>query len=714
MGTDRHRRSGASKTSTTATNSSKRTPPASVDTTTPPGCISAVFQFFDFHHFQFPLNQTNTSTPSSSSSSCGCFKPTHSFLSPRSTFVPTTLKGTEAPRNSLESEESSASVSASLTSTSKGEENLNIPMGIQIKTSGGDMKSKVDTCSEMSNSNSPGTKTPTLVARLMGLDILPESHSPSFSRSDLKPISGRRRSLDGDVRGTRSLPETPRISSSSSRRSDVDLHHRLSLQINRENMSATEESMISRLRALKRKENKHQDENKSPAGHYARQIVKQVKESVSRKVGMDITNTVRNREQARQELVNQFKYKKISNSRALNKLAEDSSPGKHSPRLRFLETKTKDQNSTQPPKPAAPASEINMQKLQPVAEEQDEQQQPPRAASRCEKVKKPRQTSETIRNKQEESFVRPSTANRMHIPDKKCKKTPLSNDLLNIFPVKKDPSPPATKIPQKQVLDAGRPKRSPQLSSCSSQTYNKQEATYVHVPRNDNIGDRRNDGTTTTTATNAATTGEEAAEYQEYIARILRRTGLENETPLSLASWFSPSQPLNPSIFYYLEHLTACNKKTGPGQLSLRCNRKLLFHLIDEILTEFLNPFFNTKPRAISGLGRREYFSNMDGSRLIDTLCSRIMEFPRADCRVLEDIDALIGKDLPEMKLRTVAEYEEEAEGVVSAVGNGILEALVHETAADLRIRCSGFNFQRLSNRNVERGRFLESHGSFT
>ncbi|KAL4347378.1 hypothetical protein GQ457_17G025650 [Hibiscus cannabinus] len=597
--------------------------------------------------------------------------------------------GTEAPRNSLESEESSAS----LTSTSKGEENLNIPMGIQIKTSGGDIRSKVDTCSD-----SPGTKTPTLVARLMGLDILPESHSPSFSRSDLKPISGRRRSLDGDIRGTRSLPETPRISSSSSRRSDVDLHHRLSLQINKENMSATEESMISRLRALKRKENKNQDENKSP-GHYARQIVKQVKESVSRKVGLDITNTVRTREQARQELVNQFKYKKISNSRALNKVAEDSSPGKHSPRLRFLETKTKD-HKTQPPKPAAPASEINMQKLQPVAEEPDEQQnqqQPPR------EVKKPRKTSETIRNKQEESFVRPSTANRMHIPDKKCKKTPLSNDLLNIFPVKKDPSPPATKIPQKQVLDAGRPKRSSQLSSCSSQTYNKQEATYVHVPRNDNIGDRCNDGT----ATNAATTGEEeAAEYQEYIARILRRTGLEKETPLSLASWFSPSQPLNPSIFYYLEHLTACNKKTGPRQLSLRCNRKLLFHLIDEILTEFLNPFFNTK--------RREYFSNVDGSRLIDTLCSRIMEFPRADCRVLEDIDALIGKDLPEMKLRSVAAYEEEAEEVVSEVGNGILEALVHETAADLGHRCSGFNFQRLSNPNVERGRLLESHGSFT
>ncbi|GMI99566.1 TON1 Recruiting Motif 25 [Hibiscus trionum] len=642
----------ASKTPMAATtNSSSKRAAAPADTTTPTGCISAVFQFLDFHHFQLPLNHNQTTTTTSSSSGCGCFKLQHS---------------TEPPRNSLESEEetsasasASASAPAPLTSTSK-EENLNIPMGIQIKTRG-DNRSKVgasnnDTSSEMSSS--PGTKTPTLVARLMGLDILPESNSPSFSsNSHLKPLSSHRRSLDGDIRGSRSLPETPRISSSS-RRSDVDLHHRLSLQINRENISATE--------------------NRSP-GHYARQIVKQVKESVSRKFGTDITNTVRNREQAREELVSQFKYKK--NCRSMSKLAEDS----------------------------------NSITRKPVTEEQDEHknQQPPRATRKCKKTKKPQQiTSDIIRNKKEEPFVRPSTANRIHIPDKKCKKTPLSNDLLNttvptLFPVKKHPSPPATKIPQKQVSDAGRPKRSTQLSSCSSQTYNKQEATYVHVPRHDNIGDRCNDGCTTTGEAAAA------AEYHEYIARILRRTGLEKDTPLSLASWFSPSHPLNPSIFYYLEHFTTCNKKTSSTQLSLRCNRKLLFHLTDEILTEFLKPLFNMKPWVISGFGR-EWFSNMNGSQLIDTLCSKITGFPRADCRVLEDIDALIDKDLPEMKLRCSVAYEEEGETVVSEIGKDILEELVHETAADLRVWCTGFNFQRLSDRSVERGRLLESHGAFT
>ncbi|KAK6250517.1 hypothetical protein SCA6_004522 [Theobroma cacao] len=737
MGRDWYWGTGA-KTSSNSNSSKRASDRDSGGQTTPSGCISAVFHLFDFHHFQFPLNHQT------SSSSCSCFKP-DSFLSPGHT---TALKGAEAPRNSLESEEegsTSASASASFTSTSKEEEILNIPMGIQIKTSG-DTRSKVgapnnDTSSEISCS--PGTKTPTLVARLMGLDLLPESRSPSFSsaphfqaKSHLnhhirspKPLQSKRtshrNSLDGEIRGTRSLPETPRISSA--RRSDVDHHHRLSLQINKENMSASEELVISRLSSLKRKELKHEDENRSP-GHYARQIVKQVKESVSRKVGMDITNSVRNREQAREELVSQFKYKKIS--RALTKVGDDSSPGKHStpscsPRLRFLESKskpvinstTKDHNLQPPESSFSSPPEINIlpqpirvlpkPKLQTVEEERDEhhkqqQQLLPRAVSKCKKgssekfgsrLKKPQQTSDIIRNKQEEPFVRPSAANRVNIPDKKCRKTPLSNDLLSmtvptLLPVKKDPSPPATKIPQKQVLDAQRPKRSSQLSSCSSQMYNKQEATQVHVSRNNN-GDKCNDATTPT-----STTGNDA-EY-EYIARILGRTGLNKDTPVSFTSWFSPSHPLDPSIFYYLEHFTTCstailsnnnnnnNNRTKSSQLSHRCNRKLLFHLVDEILIEILKPYFNMKP-WFTTVGHD--VSHMDGSQLKDILCSKIRSFPRADCRVLEDIDALIDKDLPEMKVQSVTAYEEEGEGIVTEIEKDILEALVHETAADFGVR---------------------------
>lgn len=392
----------------------------------------------------------------------------------------------------------------------------NKQVGIQIRTNGDTAASKAHVAPNDSSSSeiisSPGIKTPNLVARLMGLDLLPDhSYSPSHCSSSTtlgtpnlqgkfhlhhhfrprqslysRPTS-HRSCLDSDFTGTRSLPETPRISSA--RRSDVE--HRLSLQINKENMSVSEELVLSRVSSLRKKELKTEEESKSP-GHYARQIVKQVKESVSRKVGLDITNTARNREQgSRDELVSQFKSRKLS--KALNKAVDVSSPGKHSinsscsPRLKFLEPKNKpiktvpsrkDHNISQSPKPPLSASShVNISlpqntkpsakpNQQPVQHQQQKYQQRP--IKKCKKVaeerygpstrlKKPLQTSDIIKNKREEQFVRPTTATRPNIPNKKCKKTPLSNDLLNnitvptLLPVKKDPTPPTTKIPQKQV-----------------------------------------------------------------------------------------------------------------------------------------------------------------------------------------------------------------------------------------------------------------------
>ncbi|TYI66093.1 hypothetical protein E1A91_D09G200900v1 [Gossypium mustelinum] len=511
----------------------------------------------------------------------------------------------------------------------------------------------------------------------MGLDLLPESHSPSFqAKSRLShhiqsSKSGHKSSLHGDMRGgTRSLPETPRPSSA--RRSDVDYHHhRLSLQINKENMSACEELVMSRLSSLKMKY----------------EIVEQVKERLKRKVGMNITNAVRNRQRDREELVSKFKFKRIS--RALTKVADDSSIVNHSKHsssieFRFLESKGKpDKNSStnyhnlQPPKlsfSSSPDIDIQLQpirvlpkpKLQAVEEEQDEQhklqQQQPRAASKCKKgpnqkfisrLKKPQEASEIIRNKKEEPFVPPS---RLDIPDKKCRKTHLLNTMVpTLLPA------PAAKIPQKKVLDAQRPKYSSQLSS-STQTYVKQEPRQAQV-------------------STISTAGNEA-EY-EYIARILRRSGIDKDTPVSFSSWFSPSHPLDPSIFNYVERFTTCSANDN-GKLSQRCNRKLLFHLVDELLSGILKPYFNMKPWVIRvGPG----FSYMDGSQLIDTLCSKIRSFPQSDCRVLEDIDALIDKDLPEIKLQSVMAYEEEGEAIVAELEKGILEALLHEMAVEFGVR---------------------------
>ncbi|KAL4282542.1 hypothetical protein GQ457_16G024950 [Hibiscus cannabinus] len=627
--------------------------PSNPDSAPPtlPSCITALFHLFRSHS---ALNHQTSSSLRRlrRSRNSASYKP-HSFFSQDAT----SFAGTEAPRNSLESEGEPS------TSASKEDEILSIPMGIQIKTSG-DIRFKIGAPNH--DIDTPGTRTPTLVARLMGLDLLPETSSS-----------------DGDTTrgGTRSLPVTPRMSSA--RWSDVDRHHpRLSLQINKENMSDTEELIMSRLSSLmKRKELKHEH-------------VKQVKqrERVARKVGMNITNAVRNRE----ELVSHFKYKKIA---ALTKVSDDSS-------VKFLVSKIKSTtyHNPQPPKsPFSSSPRIQKQtshKLQPVEEEQDERQQP-RAASKFKKesnkkfvsrLKKPQQALGIVRNKKEEPFVRHPTANRVNIPDKKCRKTPLSNELLNskvptLLLVKKDPSPPATKAPQKQLIvwlavafqvsHAQRPKHN---SSSSTQTYIKQEPSQAHVSRDNENGDRCKNATISTGA------GDEA-EY-EYIRRILRRTGLNKDTQVSISSWFSPSHPLDPSIFYYLEHSTTSsssndtdkNNEIKSSQLSLRCNRKLLFHLVDELLSEILKPCFNMKP-WVKTVGHG--FSYTDGARLIDTLCWRIRKFPQSDCRVLEDIDGLVGGDLRDVKVQRVMAYEEQGEGIVAEIEKDILETLVYEMAVE-------------------------------
>ncbi|KAF5731117.1 hypothetical protein HS088_TW19G00722 [Tripterygium wilfordii] len=656
------------------------------------GCMNAVFQLFDFHHrqFNFGLHQQPP------------------FLVPTTSILheePTAPRGIEAPRNSLDLEEESSSTIV------KEEEILKIPMGhIQIRTNGETRSKASDSSSEISSS--PGTKTPTLVARLMGLDLLPDCSSPTLMNPPRNKLSSaHRKSLDSnDVSGTRSLPETPRISYA--RRSDVD-HHRFSLQLNKENNASEDNIDVSRFSYLRRREVKNEDENGSPS-HYARQIVKQVKESVSRKVGLDITNIARNKEQRRdQELLSQLKCKR--SSKPLTKVIEESSPGKHStpscsPRLsRFLEPKAIKEPTLHPQKPSISSSpksntevlqptkvapRLKLQPVQVQKEHKHQQQQQRLTLLKCKKEseerfgplrqKKPPQTSDIIRNKQEEPFVRPSsTAIRAIVPaDKKCKITLLSNDLLhisvpNLLPVKKDPSPPASKLPQKQVSNAAQEsKRSSQLSSCLSQSYT------LFSRGNDQKDDISNCASATTATATTTTTGNEA-EYHEYVTRILRRTGIDKDTPVSFTRWFSPSHPLDPSIFYYLEHFTA--NPTKLGHLHHRCNRKLVFHLVDELLVQVLKPYINTKPWVVSSVMVGDY-SHMRGSQLIDTLCKKIDDFPSKDCCVLEDIDALVDEDLPLMKVRREIAFEEEGEGIVTEIEKDILDTLLHESAVEFYV----------------------------
>ena len=169
-----------------------------------------------------------------------------------------------------------------------------------------------------------------------------------------------------------------------------------------------------------------------------------------------------------------------------------------------------------------------------------------------------------------------------------------------------------------------------------------------------------------------SSTGASAAEYQ-FVANILSRTGIQKDSLVSFSNWFSPSHPLDPSIFqqllddddYYYPCATA-NK------------RLLLFHLVDELLGDILKPWGSSS----TGGGCR---TRMQGAQLIQTLCAKIRSFPCADCRVLEDIDGLIEKDLPEVRLQrqSAVAFEEEGEEMVREIEKDIVETLVHETVVE-------------------------------
>ncbi|KAL3524217.1 hypothetical protein ACH5RR_017051 [Cinchona calisaya] len=676
---------------------------AAATTVAPAGCMCAVLQLFDLHHFPFAVHQHH--------------QPSSSFVQNE----PTTLhKGLEAPRNSLELEETfvEAAATSSLSSAMKLElEKLNIPMNIQIKTprvSTPKSARKDDTLSECSSSSpGAGAKTPTLVARLMGLEQLPEnsSASPSLSSSSMHSSQGQSQRRDRTLStnttrqhyyhlhqspscrsfydnhdistGTLSLPETPRISLA--RRSDAE--HRLSLQISKENIGEEFDFSAYKAKKLARRiseESKREDENIRRGGqYYARQIVKQVKESsVSRKVGLDITNTIKRRD----DHVVLLKPKKASSSKVVktrigddcSQISKQSTPS-CSPR--FLDpnknkrvlTKTTDQVSI----------------LQDVQTNKKNS-----AVKKCKKeeynfrlMRKPPRVSDAIRNKKVEPFVKTSKGN---VKDKKCKKTALSNQLLNIsvptlLPVKKDSFFLGTKLlADKQASDAAETwKRRAHISSCSSQSY-KQHLQEV-TPRlifEENIQDRcKGSGTSASTSTSIFP-GDEAGEYQYYIQRILKRTGIDKSTPVSLAKWYSPSHPLDPSIFHNIElfHPTTSIIPRN-SKLNLKCNRRLVFQFVDELLAEILKPnYLNLKQCSQSRCHQ------MYGSELIETLCSRIKKFPSADCKVLEDIDALVDTDLRSKSSWVPFPYggEDERERIALEIEREIVESLVHETAMEV------------------------------
>ncbi|KAJ0558867.1 hypothetical protein HanIR_Chr07g0341071 [Helianthus annuus] len=313
------------------------------------------------------------------------------------------LKGMEAPRNSLEFEEQKQEQEpmvkevGSFSSKLNQETNFKIPMGgIQIKTK--ITRLTEDVSSECSTS--PSTKTPNLVARLMGLDLLPDYSSPRSSLTSPRPSSS---SYKKNI--TRSLPATPRISTAArpSTENDDHHHHRLSLQIIDESTS-----------------------------EYAKKIAKQVRENISRRVGVDITNNVKKREQRRDEHLVVLKPKRQSQpltAKATGKsrnLDQGHRRGKEneplalscSPRMRIMNIENKPNSNSPKCTPLASCSKVIKGPTSATTKSP-----PLMKVEKCKRI-----TSEKydmrLKNmhRQEEPFV------------KKCNKksTPLSNHLVNV------------------------------------------------------------------------------------------------------------------------------------------------------------------------------------------------------------------------------------------------------------------------------------------
>ncbi|KAK6926310.1 DUF3741-associated sequence motif [Dillenia turbinata] len=657
------------------------------------GCMSAVFQLFDFHHFPCAFHQR----PS---------------LQPDPNFFPddeptTSLKGVEAPRNSLKSEkpltESASLSSTTTTTTTTEEESVNMPLVIRIERRTSSDRKVHDLSPDCSYS--PGTKTPNLVARLMGLDLLPENFSPSTSTSDLgtprlrthssnkaelqsrlcRRSRGRLCVYNDDMIGTRSLPETPRISLS--RKSDVD--PRLSLQINKDNIGVGEEFELSTLRMLTKKEFKCSDENRSP-GNYARHIVKQVKENVRRRVvGMDITNTIKSKERETRNDDQLLVSQKLKRT----KMGGDQTTHSCSPRLKFMSStwsndNKKEQSSLSPKQPLpTPALPVVIEKQEKLGKNslkyskpQPEKKQQ-RSMQGCEKGKSerfaakprkgiPQKTSDSIRNKQEEPFVRPPST----LSDKKGKKKPLSNDLFNIsvptlLSVKKEISSLSSSpyLPQKQYSQEsnGQPPkgRRSQISSSTSQTscYHKktegenmikQQTGMAALSVQEEYGNIRNGRVSI------------GIEEFQYISGIIEGSGIEKDK--DNPKWFSHSHPLDPSVFHELEHYYSAASATG--QLRFRCNRKLWFSLVDEVLGCILSK--KSKYPSIKGRG----------FRVFDVLCMRIESLRWRKCETLHDIDEMVECDFPEAVFRE----NEEREEIVKEVEREVVDTLVHETVVQV------------------------------
>ncbi|XP_062184807.1 uncharacterized protein LOC133888543 [Phragmites australis] len=173
----------------------------------------------------------------------------------------------------------------------------------------------------------------------------------------------------------------------------------------------------------------------------------------------------------------------------------------------------------------------------------------------------------------------------------------------------------------------------------------------------------------------------EDPEYS-YLRTVLERGGFMRAPPGRPFKGHSVSAPVDPIVFHLLE-LELPVDEARLGTLRHRWNRKLLFHLTQEILADIL-------------LGLDAWSSGTappSGAPLLGKVWNKVRSFPAADCRVVGDIDALVASDLEAASVRLLGRHPavEESGDVADELAERVLQELLGECVAEsvsLSSRC--------------------------
>uniref|UniRef100_A0A0A9CIF3 DUF4378 domain-containing protein n=1 Tax=Arundo donax TaxID=35708 RepID=A0A0A9CIF3_ARUDO len=550
--------------------------------------------------------------------------------------------GFEAPRNSLDLDA----------------DNLNdIHIGVQIEPVFDALacrKMRPKATAPSSEAETP--RTPSLVARLMGVDGLPDSPSPALK----KPRDGRPDNKNADKENSptapssagkekkkrvipeslnrreplRSLscnvpaspPDTPRASTSARASWDGP---RLSLQALKENVLdraaqymslPTSPTSSSSAGKMKKKDasgsRRCREERERTAKEHAREILRQAKETVASRKSKSSSSSSTSPAAAAQRRNDNNKKENVGPTPAMeDKLVAVvvQSSGK----LTVAPPLPKPQST--PPPPHAPRI--------PLAPKHPPPPPPPQRAKPSRSPPPPPPLDTPARARKPDGCERFAT---------RIKKPPMAGGC----------QPPPASAPA--------PPSAPASSAASVLCRQRRDAP-----------------------SRPAVPLEEDPEYG-YLRTVLERGGfMRSPPPASRGRAFkghSVSAPVDPIVFHLLElELPADEARLGP--LRHRWNRKLLFHLTQEILADLL-----------LGLDAAAS-STVSGAALVGKVWRKVRSFPEADCRVVGDIDALVAGDLVVGSVRRLGRHPavaEEAGDVAEEVAERLLEELIGESAASL------------------------------